>query len=446
LKRRDLEAYRNVSKQPIDALGKSARLLEDIRALAGPDDRGLRVLDDRVSAATAAAPAGCCAGDRLHGLRYQRPFAARDPRPDHRAIVGGPMSTVLFAGGGTGGHLMPALAIADAMVKLDSSIQPYFVGAERGVEARVLPARPWRHELLAFEPIYRKQWWKNWRLPVNLAHNLSAMKAILRRETPVLAVGTGGYASGPALWAASGQGIPTVLQEQNAFPGFATKRLAGRARQIHLGFPEGRKYLRPGTRTEIFDSGNPIVAPDEQRARVSQAEKTILVLGGSQGSLAINKAVSDAISAGAWPANTRLIWQTGAATYDQFKAIASRNKFISAAPFLDPIADAYRAASLVICRAGAMTIAEVQAWGLPSILIPLPTASANHQLINAQALANAGAAALLEQHALTGASLASVVRSLLADPIRMNALSQRALERARPRAAEDIARAALSLL
>jgi UDP-N-acetylglucosamine--N-acetylmuramyl-(pentapeptide) pyrophosphoryl-undecaprenol N-acetylglucosamine transferase len=126
--------------------------------------------------------------------------------------------------------------------------------------------------------------------------------------------------------------------------------------------------------------------------------------------------------------------------------VAERNRFVSASAFLDPVADAYRAADLVVCRAGAMTLAEIQAWGLPAILIPLPTAAANHQLMNAQALANGGAAALLEQHSLTGASLGSAIRSLLSDPVRMNLLSQRALARARPTAAADIARAALTLI
>src|SRR5689334_14250821 len=111
------------------------------------------------------------------------------------------MPVVLFAGGGTGGHLMPALAIADAMVALDPSIEPYFVGALRGVEAKVLPTRPWRHTLLPFEPIYRKQWWKNVRLPFSTVRSLMGIRKILRAEQPVLAIGTGGYASGPALWA-----------------------------------------------------------------------------------------------------------------------------------------------------------------------------------------------------------------------------------------------------
>lgn len=356
------------------------------------------------------------------------------------------MKTVLFAGGGTGGHLMPALAIAEAMVRLDPTIQPYFIGALRGVEAHVLPARPWRHTLLPFEPLYRKQWWKNWRLPISLVRTMTGIRGIISRERPVLAVGTGGYASAPVLWAASSRGIPCVLQEQNAYPGLAIRQLAYRARQIHLGFPEGRRYLNPGPKTEIFDSGNPIVPPQKagQGGEGHGGSKTVLVLGGSQGSLAINMVVAEALTSGAWPKDVNLIWQAGQSTYEQFKHLASGP--VSVAPFLDPIADAYAAADLVVCRAGAMTLAEVMAWGLPSILIPLPTAAANHQFTNAKAMDDAGASVLLEQKDLTPTALATAVSGLLADPARMKKLADNALARARPNAAADIAKAALTLI
>lgn len=363
--------------------------------------------------------------------------------------------TVLFAGGGTGGHLMPALAIAEAMVRLDRKVQPYFVGALRGVEAHVLPARPWRHTLLPFEPLYRRQWWKNWRLPISIVRTMTGIHAILRKEKPVLAVGTGGYASAPALWAASSKGIPCVLQEQNAFPGLATRQLARRSRQIHLGFPEGRAYLNPGPQTQIFDTGNPIVPPPpgsadrekdliKARQGFDARKPLVLVLGGSQGSLAINQVIAQSLLSGAWPADTQMVWQTGAATYDRFKDVTAGG--IRIAPFLDPISDAYAAADLVVCRAGAMTLAEVAAWGLPSILIPLPTAAANHQWTNAKALADAGSAVLMEQDSLTPASLGQAVAGLLKDTGRLIRLAENALARARPDAAENIAKAALALI
>ena len=369
------------------------------------------------------------------------------------------MPVVLFAGGGTGGHLMPALAIADAMVALDRSIEPYFVGAQRGIEARVLPTRPWRHMLLPFEPIYRKQWWKNVRLPLSAWRSMQGLRGILAREQPVMAVGTGGYAAGPALYAAAARDIPIVLQEQNAFPGFATRRLAGKARQIHLGFPEARTHLQPGPATQVFESGNPIIKPDgrwqmadggrrsaeaRQMLGLDPTRPLVLVIGGSQGALAINKAVAEAIQQGSWPAEVQTIWQTGAGSFETFSHLSSALCHLQ--PFIDPIAPAYAAADLVVGRAGAMTLAELAAWGLPAILVPLPTAAADHQLGNARALAEAGAAVLLEQRNLAGASLSEAVRSLLGEPARMAQLASAAQRRARPNAASEIAREALRLL
>jgi UDP-N-acetylglucosamine--N-acetylmuramyl-(pentapeptide) pyrophosphoryl-undecaprenol N-acetylglucosamine transferase len=363
------------------------------------------------------------------------------------------MSVVLFAGGGTGGHLMPALAIADAMVAADPRIEPFFVGARRGIEASVLPQRPWRHVLLPLEPIYRRQWWKNVRLPWSIYQSLRELRRVLMREHAVLAVGTGGYVSGPTLWAAALRGIPTVIQEQNAFPGFATRRLARRARQIHLGFPEARAYLRPGPNTEIFDSGNPVVAPPASRRQTGFAKRDlgfqpldplVLVTGGSQGALGINRAVEAALTPGTWPSDTQLLWQTGASTFDQFKHLAAPGRRI--VPFLDPIAPAYEAADLVMARAGAMSLAELAAWGLPAILVPLPTAAADHQLTNANALAEGGAAVLLEQRNLTGQTLGKALQDLLNDPARMADLARSIRSRARPDAAREIAHKALLLV
>jgi UDP-N-acetylglucosamine--N-acetylmuramyl-(pentapeptide) pyrophosphoryl-undecaprenol N-acetylglucosamine transferase len=371
-----------------------------------------------------------------------------------------PVSVVLFAGGGTGGHLTPALAIAEAMVQAAPGVEPYFVGAVRGVEARVLPSRPYRYTLLPLEPIYRRQWWKNAGLPFALWRSLSGIGEVLRRERPVLVVGTGGYVCGPVVWAAMGRGIPGVIQEANAYPGFATRRLAGRVRQLHLGFPEARQFLAPGPATEVFDSGNPIQPPPARpgktadgRWQTSQAKvdlgldpdrPLVLVVGGSQGSVAINEAVAAALSTGAWPRDAQLLWQTGSGSFDRFRHLSS--DACHQAAYFDPIAPAFAAADLVVSRAGAMSLAELAAWGLPSILVPLPTAAADHQLTNARAMAGAGAAVVLEQPQLTGASLADKVSGLLADPARLADLSRAALARSRPRAAREIAHEALRLV
>ena len=364
------------------------------------------------------------------------------------------MTTVLFTGGGTGGHLMPALAIAEEMVRLDPSVRPFFVGSRRGVEASVLPQRPWRYELLPLEPLWRRRWWRNLRLPFALAASLRAVRAILVREAPAAVVGTGGYVAGPVVWAAMQRGVPAALQEQNAFPGLVTRALARRARQVHLGFPEARARLSVGEGTAVFDTGNPIPAPPSPRPARGEAKRRlgfpaerplVFLTGGSQGALPINQAVAGALASGTFPADASLLWQCGAHSLDRFAPFRAKGR-VAVEAFLDPIADAYAAADLVVSRAGAMTLAGLAAWGLPAVLVPLPTAAAGHQLSNARALADAGAAVLLEQEALTAVALSTAVGTLLGDPARMADLARRMLARARPDAAAVIAAEVLKLV
>ena len=363
------------------------------------------------------------------------------------------MSTVLFTGGGTGGHLMPALAIAEEMVRLDPSVRPFFVGSRRGLEATVLPQRPWPYELLPLEPIWRHRWWRNIRLPVALFNSLRALRRILAREQPSLVVGTGGYVAGPVVWAAMRCGIPAVLQEANAYPGISTRWLARRARQVHLGFPEARARLEVGPSTEVFDSGNPIPAPPSPRPPKPDAKRKlgfpadhplVFVTGGSQGALPINLAVAEALDSGKLPGKASLLWQTGQGMLERFAGYR-RSGRVGVEAFIDPVADAYAAADLVVSRSGG-TVTSLAAWGLPAILIPLPSAAAGHQHSNAKAAADAGAAALLEQSKLTGETLGTLVSQLLDSPARMAGLAAAAARRARPNAATEIASQALRLL
>lgn len=365
------------------------------------------------------------------------------------------MTTVFFAGGGTGGHLMPALAIADAMVRLDGSIRPFFLGSRRGIEANVLPQRPWQYELLPLEPLWRRQWWRNGSFPLSFLTSVRRVGRLCAEHRPALVVGTGGYAAGPVVWAAARRGVPAILQEQNAYPGLATRWLAGRAAQIHLGFPEARRHLKPGPATAVLDSGNPILPPpvprpDKQKARalfwgLAAGGPVALVVGGSQGALAVNVAVESALRGGLWPKGFRLIWQTGAGTYDRFAKWDDRTSVL-VRPFIDPMADAYAAADCVVSRSGAMTLAEICAWSLPSVLVPLPTATAGHQASNARALADAGAAVFLDQSDLTGQRLAADLGGLLSSPARLADVARAAGERARPDAADRIASDALKFL
>jgi UDP-N-acetylglucosamine--N-acetylmuramyl-(pentapeptide) pyrophosphoryl-undecaprenol N-acetylglucosamine transferase len=364
---------------------------------------------------------------------------------------------VLFAGGGTGGHLMPALALAQALREARPDVEPVLVGAVRGIEADVLPRYPFRFHLMPIEPIYRHAWWRNLRWPVIAWRSWSAASRILAAERPSVVIGTGGYAAGPVVLRAQRTGIPTVLQEQNAFPGVTTRWLAGRARQVHLGFPEAEARLRPGPTTEVFTFGNPISpppppSPSEEGARAAAlrafglepGRPTLLVFGGSQGARAINYALAAALERRLL-SEVNVLWGAGAAHAAELAPYAVPGR-VALHAFFDPMAPAYRAADLVLCRAGAMTVAELCAWGKPSVLVPLPSAAAGHQEFNARALAAAGAAVLLPEAGLTSPALAQLVRQLVADAPRLAALAARARERGRPDAARQIVSRILTLL
>ena len=345
---------------------------------------------------------------------------------------------------------MPALAIADALREHAPHIEPVLIGAVRGVEARILPARDYRYYLLPSEPIYRRTWWRNVRWPFVAGRLLRKVAEVCEAEEPAAVIGTGGYASGPVVWWAARHGIPTAIQEQNAYPGLASRWLSRRVRHVYLGLPEARRLLRFGPTTQVFDTGNPIAPPTPER-QGSAREKfdfngerpVVLVTGGSQGALAINTAVAGWLDHGGLD-NANLIWLTGRATHSQFQRYESPR--VRVLDFLDPMADAYAVADLVVSRAGMITVAELCAWGLPNVLIPLPTAAADHQTHNARVLAEAGASILLLQSELTPVRLQSVVGGLLGDRGRLEQMAAKASARGRPESARDIVSKLLTLI
>jgi UDP-N-acetylglucosamine--N-acetylmuramyl-(pentapeptide) pyrophosphoryl-undecaprenol N-acetylglucosamine transferase len=369
---------------------------------------------------------------------------------------------VMFAGGGTGGHLYPAIALGAAFEERIPGTELFFVGARRGVEARVLPERGLPHALLPFEPIRRSRPWQNWRLIPSAIGSARGLSRAFREFRPDLVVGTGGYASGPvAAWALL-RGVPTALQEQNSFPGLTTRLLASRVRQIHLAFPEARRYLKPGPRTEVFEFGNPIRPPEagidraEARGRFGLGEgPVVLVVGGSQGSRAINEALLADLRGVAEgrlpprPEGLEVLWATGPAHFESISGRLSElglGDWVRATPYIQDMPGALASAELAVSRAGAMALAELCAWGIPSVLIPLPTAAANHQHHNAMALAEAGAAVVVPERELASGSLWEEVRALVADPERRGALAERARERGHPLAASEIVDALTKLL
>jgi len=358
------------------------------------------------------------------------------------------VTKILIAGGGTGGHLMPALALARVAADLGHHV--VVVGAARGIEAQILPRHPFPYHLLPMEPIYRNAWWRNARWPVIAVRAWRAAGHVLREERPAIVVGTGGYAAGPVVWRAQRAGIPTALQEQNAFPGLTQRLLTRRARQVHLGFPEARLRLSPGRDTQVFVFGNPITPPtpiDPAAARaelgVSEDRRTVLVFGGSQGARALNETVARTLQIGRL-ADVNLLWGTGTAHVAQYAPLAVPGRIVVRG-FFDPIGTAYAAADLVFARAGAMTVSELCAWEKPSVLVPLPTAAADHQTFNARALANAGASVLLLEREFTPDAFSRTVGGLINDQKRLAALAQSARGRGHPNAARSIIQKVLEL-
>jgi UDP-N-acetylglucosamine--N-acetylmuramyl-(pentapeptide) pyrophosphoryl-undecaprenol N-acetylglucosamine transferase len=369
---------------------------------------------------------------------------------------------VIFAGGGTGGHLYPALNIASALTEMRPDVEPTFIGAQRGVEARVLPEKGVDYQLLPLEPMRRDRVWENWRLAPALARTVWELARLTRRTRPQLVVGTGGYASGPACGWAVLTGVPLALQEQNSVPGLTTRWLSRFARQIHLGFPEAELHLRKGRRTGIFAYGNPIQPPDHAADRAASREvfglgrdsTVVLVMGGSQGSLAMNEALVGALSrvavgAANRPESLEILWATGPAHIDGVLAQLAPlgvGGWVHARGYIDRMPVALAAADIAVSRAGAMGTAEILAWGIPSILVPLPTAAADHQTHNARALDEYGAAVALPESEATPERLWAELVTLASDGPRREMMAARARARSRPDASRAIAGDLLRIL
>lgn len=359
---------------------------------------------------------------------------------------------IVIAGGGTGGHLMPALAIAAALREARPEVEPVLVGARRGVEATLLPRRPFRFHLLSAEPLHRRAWWRNARWAVAPWRLVVECRRVLATERPAVVVGTGGYAAAPMLLAAVLAGVPIVLQEQNALPGLTTRWFARRARQVHLGFPEAERHLHVGPRARVWCLGNPIVpphgAPTRAAARaalgIAPAARVVFVFGGSQGAHRLNAVVAELADAGRLE-DVTLCWSTGPGQWEAYGRYAAPPRRL-VRRFWDPIAEAYAAADLVVSRAGAMTTAELCAFGLPAVLVPLPSAAADHQTQNAEALRTAGAALHLPEARLTADALLEAVQSILGHPETASRMRAAALARGRPEAARRIAEAITALV
>ena len=365
---------------------------------------------------------------------------------------------VLIAGGGTGGHLYPALNLAAAVRDQDPAARVVLLGAERGVESRVLPRSGESWRLLPMEPLRRGRPWRNWRLAATAPAVARGLHRLFRELDPQVVVGTGGYASGPAVLAGLASGRRTALQEQNAVPGLVTRLLADRVDRVFLGYPEAASGLRTGARTRVLAWGNP-VAPARPAGETGSAGskgfawpegRIVAVIGGSQGARGLNeRLLADLATAPAWPRDATLVWITGPAHHADVEAGVAALPYadrIRAVPYVDELGARLGGVTLAVSRAGAMFCSELAAAGVPAILVPFPASAGGHQRRNASALAAAGAARVLEEGAMASGELWGAVLELLEEERSLAAMAAAMRARGRPDAAARIARELLDLV
>ena len=361
---------------------------------------------------------------------------------------------ILIAGGGTGGHLYPALAIAEGLRQAVERCDIRFVGSRYGLEARILKQHNEVFYPLNIRGIQRSlgpaALGRNLLLPWRLASSQLRCRRLLRDFRPQVAVGTGGYAAGIPLRAAQRRGIPTLIQEQNSYPGFTTRRLAARADVVCLTYASSAQYLN--TQHDVL-TGNPVRfngdGPSREAAReqlrLPPRRQVLFLLGGSQGSRPLNRhfrARWETYTAGM---GVHLLWQTGPRDYDQLARAVGASDRVTLVPFITDMAAAYAASDLVVCRAGATTLSELAYLGRPAILVPLPSAAGDHQTKNALTMVARKAARMVPQADLKSGALEEAVRKLVRYPDRLRAMGKRARAMARPDATRLIVEHVLRL-
>jgi UDP-N-acetylglucosamine--N-acetylmuramyl-(pentapeptide) pyrophosphoryl-undecaprenol N-acetylglucosamine transferase len=355
---------------------------------------------------------------------------------------------VLIAGGGTGGHLFPGIALAEEFKRRNPESICVFVGVKGGIESKVIPREGFGLRSIDIKGLkgksFKEKVYNLFLIPQIICQSM----ALIKEYNPELVIGMGGYASAPVVFAALLMGIKRVICEQNTIPGITNRILARFANSIFISFSETR-YLSSMKKTQF--TGNPIrkkLIDGSLKGREHKGSFTLLILGGSQGAHSLNKKVLDALDY-LVPVRESLniIHQTGE-TDHQWVCQVYREKGFSSevVGFIDDMATVYRNADLVICRAGATTISELTLYGKASVLVPYPFAANNHQEINARVLLDKGAAKMVLNGDLTGENLAEMVVDLTADPIAISRMRQESLKLGRPGAAKDIVDSCYELL
>jgi UDP-N-acetylglucosamine--N-acetylmuramyl-(pentapeptide) pyrophosphoryl-undecaprenol N-acetylglucosamine transferase len=360
----------------------------------------------------------------------------------------------VFAGGGTGGHLYPALAIAESVRQRRPDADILFIGTQGKIEARVVPAHGFAFRSIDISGFARTLSLDTLVFPVRVVAAVMQSWRILRAFTPGVVVGTGGYVCGPPLAAAMMLGIRTLIQEQNGYPGVTTRLLAVRADEVHLTFESSRRHLK--RMDNVFITGNPTRASIGSVSRTAGAaalgldpsRATVLVVGGSQGATALNRVMQRSVGM-ITGEGAQVVWGCGARDAESCRRAAAalpapEASRVKVLPYIERMEDAYAASDLAVSRSGASTLAELTRAGVPSVLVPYPHAAADHQTANAKVMEEAGAGVLIpEERADT--ELMPAVMSILRDAGRREAMAARARSMSRPDAADVLASAVLKL-
>lgn len=357
---------------------------------------------------------------------------------------------MLISGGGTGGHVFPAIAIANALRQIDSTIQIRFIGAEGRLEMQKVPEAGYEIDGLWISGFQRDNLLKNVALPFKVISSLMKARGIIKKFKPDVMVGVGGYASGPAMYMASKMGVPILVQEQNSFAGVTNKMVAKQAARFCVAYDGMEKFF---PKERIVKTGNPVRgniafhAPDRKKSldffNLSPDRKTILIIGGSLGARTINESIRDGVEEFG-KHDIQLIWQTGKVHYEQLK-FASRYPHVRIFDFIKEMNYAYDAADVIISRAGAISISELCLIKKPVILVPSPNVAEDHQTKNALALTEKNAAWMVKD-AEARQILVKRAIELIGNEAEQRTLGENIARLASPNAAELIAKEVLALV
>lgn len=360
---------------------------------------------------------------------------------------------VAIAGGGTGGHIIPALAIAEALQRsvaeqsVFTDVRFLFFGSDYGMETRLIPEAGFDLKTLPVRGLSRSLTFSGLRqnllLPGRLAVSINRTNKSLRTFNPHILIGTGGYASAIPVRQALRNHIPVALQEQNSYPGMVTRLFATKAKQIFLNYEDAKRHLK-GANTLI--TGNPVrqLSPISDKSQVADFfglrpdQPTLFILGGSQGSRAINRHFVKKAPLYLEKLGMQILWQTGKTDFEFCQRHVGSNPRIKLLSFIKEMDKAYSLADLMVCRAGAMTLTEINHFGLPAILIPLPSAAANHQEFNARSQEKSGAARVVLESELAEGAFLPILTDIFTNRDHLIKMSEASKRLRKPEAAIEI--------